>query len=53
MGVIYRPETELQSHYFQAALPWQFDAYVWFNETRAVEALELDAARAEIPHVYG
>jgi hypothetical protein len=34
-------------------LPWQFDAYVWFNETRAVEALELDAARAEIPHVYG
>jgi len=53
IGVIYRPETELQSHYFQAALPWQFDAYVWFNETRAVEALELDAARAEIPHVYG
>jgi len=53
IGVIYRPETELQSHYFQAALPWQFDAYVWFNETRAVAALEIDAARAEIPYVYG
>jgi protein-L-isoaspartate(D-aspartate) O-methyltransferase len=52
IGVIYRPETELQSHYFQAALPWQFDAYVWFDETRAVDALEAEAAHAEIPHVY-
>jgi len=52
IGVIYRPETELQSHYFQAALPWQFDAYVWFDETRAVDALEPEAAHAEIPHVY-
>jgi protein-L-isoaspartate(D-aspartate) O-methyltransferase len=45
IGVIYRPETELQSHYFQAALPWQFDSYVWFDETRAVDALESEAAR--------
>ncbi len=52
IGVIYRPETELQSHYFQAALPWQFDAYVWFDETHAVDALEAEAAHAEIPHVY-
>jgi len=39
IGVIYRPETELQSHYFQAALPWQFDEYGWFDETRAVTPL--------------
>ena len=26
IGVIYRPETELQSHYFWARLPEQFDA---------------------------
>jgi protein-L-isoaspartate(D-aspartate) O-methyltransferase len=37
IGVIYRPETELQSHYFQAVLPWQFDEYVWFDETSAVK----------------
>jgi protein-L-isoaspartate(D-aspartate) O-methyltransferase len=36
IGVIYRPETELASHYFQAVLPNQFDEYVWFDETRAV-----------------
>ena len=53
IGVVYRPETELQSHYFQAALPWQFDAYVWFDETCAVDALDPAAAHAEIPHVYG
>ena len=40
IGVIYRPETELQSHYFQAILPRQFDEYIWFDETEAVTALE-------------
>lgn len=38
IGVIYRPETELQSHYFEASLPSQFDEYVWIDETRAVHA---------------
>jgi protein-L-isoaspartate(D-aspartate) O-methyltransferase len=36
IGVIYRPETELASHYFQAVLPAQFDEYIWFDESRAV-----------------
>ncbi len=36
IGVIYRPETELQSHYFQATLPNQFDEYIWFDKTEAV-----------------
>ena len=38
IGVIYRPETELLSHYFQAELSRQFDAWIWFEETRAVTA---------------
>jgi protein-L-isoaspartate(D-aspartate) O-methyltransferase len=40
IGVIYRPETELASHYFHAELPRQFDEYVWFDETTAVTPLE-------------
>lgn len=36
IGVVYRPETELQSHYFHASLPFQFDAWIWLDETRAV-----------------
>src|SRR5581483_7074146 len=39
IGVIYRPETELASHYFDASLPQQFDGFVWFEETQAVAAL--------------
>jgi erythromycin esterase-like protein len=39
IGVVYRPETEFLSHYFEAILPEQFDAYVWFEETRAVSPL--------------
>ena len=39
IGVIYRPETELQSHYSYASLPMQFDAFVWFDETTAVTPL--------------
>jgi protein-L-isoaspartate(D-aspartate) O-methyltransferase len=36
IGVIYRPETELASHYFEAELSRQFDEYIWIDETRAV-----------------
>jgi len=39
IGVIYRPETELESHYFHACLPRQFNEYIWFDETSAVDAL--------------
>jgi erythromycin esterase-like protein len=39
IGVIYRPETERWSHYAEAVLPNQFDAWVWFDETAAVTPL--------------
>ena len=39
IGVVYRPETERSSHYFEAVLSEQFDAYVWFEQTRAVTPL--------------
>ena len=51
IGVIYRPDTELASHYFQAVLPSQFDEYVWFDETRAVEPLGRGRA-AGLPDTY-
>ena len=40
IGVIYRPETERQSHYFYARLPEQFDAVLHYDVTRAVEPLD-------------
>ena len=51
IGVIYRPESERQSHYFDAHLSRQFDAMVWFEETSAVNPLA--GAPAEgAPDVY-
>jgi erythromycin esterase-like protein len=54
IGVIYRPETERLSHYFQARLPDQFDAVLHFDETRAVEPLERSAGweAGEAPDTY-
>ena len=43
IGVIYRPDTELISHYFNARLSDQFDAVLHFDHTRAVEPLERTA----------
>jgi erythromycin esterase-like protein len=39
IGVIYRPDTERLSHYFDAHLSEQFDALVWFEETTPVRPL--------------
>ncbi|HYN35691.1 MAG TPA: erythromycin esterase family protein [Actinomycetota bacterium] len=43
IGVIYRPETERQSHYFNVRLEDQFDAVIHIDETRSVEPLERTA----------
>jgi erythromycin esterase-like protein len=40
IGVIYRPETERGSHYFDARLADQFDVVIHFDHTRALEPLE-------------
>jgi protein-L-isoaspartate(D-aspartate) O-methyltransferase len=45
IGVVYRPDTELQSHYFHATLPHQFDEYVWFDDTHAVRPVSEATAR--------
>jgi protein-L-isoaspartate(D-aspartate) O-methyltransferase len=51
IGVIYRPETELASHYFTACLPDQFDEYVWIDETRAVRPFKT-AELEGLPDTY-
>ena len=52
IGVIYRPETELMSHYADASLPQQFDTFVWFDETSAVTPLGSQHAKPGIPDTY-
>lgn len=54
IGVIYRPDTERQSHYFHARLSDQFDAVIHFDETRAVEPLERTSIweAGEVPETF-
>ena len=50
IGVVYRPDTERWSHYFEASLPEQFDAVVHLDTTSALTPLDgADAEAAEAP----
>ena len=40
IGVVYRPQTERQSHYFHSRLQEQFDVVIHLDETTAVVPLE-------------
>jgi erythromycin esterase-like protein len=54
IGVIYRPNTERQSHYFRSRVADQFDAVIHIDETRALEPLERTARwdAGELPDTY-
>jgi len=54
IGVIYRPETELESHYFRTSLSAQFDAVFHLDETTAVEPFDINEhwSRHEPPDTY-
>jgi hypothetical protein len=60
IGVVYRPQTERQSHYFHCCLPKQFDAVIHIDTTLALTPLEhhpqwaqgrIDAAPAAYPGI--
>jgi erythromycin esterase-like protein len=48
IGVVYRPRTERQSHYFHTRVADQFDAVIHIDGTRAVEPLERTARRVDL-----
>jgi len=54
IGVVYLPESERVSHYFQCDLGKQFDAIIHFDTTRAVKPLDAPAAMLhdEVPETY-
>lgn len=54
IGVIYRPQTERQSHYFNARVSEQFDALIHIDRTTALVPLEPSPHwyREEVPETY-
>ncbi len=51
IGVVYRPETERLSHYFEARLSRQFDEFIWFDATTAVTPLKVRELEG-VPDTY-
>lgn len=54
IGVIYRPETERQSHYFHVRPSDQYDALIHIDDTSALEPLEPTGSwiAGETPETY-
>jgi erythromycin esterase-like protein len=54
IGVIYRPDTERWSHYFEARLPEQFDAMIHLDHTTALTPLDRTSGwdEGEPPETY-
>ncbi len=54
IGVIYRPRTEMASHYFQARVAEQFDGVVHIDRTQALQPLDLTPAWEpdRVPETY-
>jgi erythromycin esterase-like protein len=54
IGVLYLPQTERISHYFEANIADQFDAIIHFDESTAVQPLERDQqwTEGEVPETF-
>lgn len=54
IGVLYRPDTERESHYLFASLPRQFDAVLHLDDTQALQPLEWSShwERGEAPETF-
>lgn len=52
IGVVYKPETELRSHYFNSVLPSQFDEYIWFNKTKAITPLKIKTEKSTLANLH-
>ena len=51
IGVVYRPQSEVASHYFEAVLPRQFDEYIWVDASTAITPLTTTELRG-LPDTY-
>jgi erythromycin esterase-like protein len=54
IGVVYMPQTERRSHYFDVRLADQLDAVIHIDQTHALEPLERTSRwdRGELPETY-
>ncbi|WP_410218033.1 erythromycin esterase family protein [Paracoccus sp. (in: a-proteobacteria)] len=52
IGVIYRPESELLSHYLETSPARQYDGWVWFDRTTALVSGEAAGGERDLPDTW-
>ena len=52
IGVVYRPERERWANYVPTVLGDRYDAFLWFDETRAVRPMDTRAVQVLEPETY-
>ena len=53
IGVVYHPAAEVWGNYVPTEIPRRYDAFLFIDETRAVDALHMPVKDdAEVPETY-
>jgi hypothetical protein len=50
--VVYRPERDRWANYVPSVLGERYDAFLWFDETRALRPLHIEAVDVREPETY-
>lgn len=52
IGVVYNPEYEQYGNYVPSLLPLRYDAFIYFDETKALHPLRIQPNGHQIPETY-
>lgn len=52
IGVVYKPEIEKRSNYIPSILPARYNAFVFFDQTKALHALHVSPDGHQMPETY-
>jgi erythromycin esterase len=52
IGVVYNPQYEQYGNYVPTILPLRYDAFIYLNETKALNPLHIEPDGAQIPETY-
>lgn len=52
IGVVYRPENEHYGNYVPSILPARYDAFIFIDETKALNPLHISPDGHQIPETY-
>ena len=52
IGVVYNPRFEQYGNYVPSKMPQRYDAFIYFDETRALHPLDVRADTHKMPETY-